>query len=419
MTPVRESRCLFWSVVLSVVLNMACLGLIGWLWVPRPVAAPAETMRTMRVAVWKAVPAPPPVVAKLKVIKPPAVKPPPPKRIVKPRVRPVVRPKPRRAVRPKVLPRRATLAAPSRHPRKSNPKPGPTGGSSHGGAPSVAPLLSAAPARTATPSPVAAPSPAPLRMAHSNPNGRLAMPKLTPGDAPLAAPTLPALPPEGGGGRGASSGVGEGHGSGGHAGQGEGSGNGNGAGRGNGGGPFGLGTGSGEGPRHIVYVLDTSGSMTSRIDRARQELRDSLAGLQPGESFDIITFSDKVRTFDGQMDPATPEMVRRADYFLGTLQVIGGTNLDDALGRALSMQGVNVVFVMTDGVPTQGETNFRKIARNVRALNSSHARIYTVGLVGKNPDGTDDSFEATGLLQQISRESGGVSKIVPLGVAMP
>jgi hypothetical protein len=245
------------------------------------------------------------------------------------------------------------------------------------------------------------------------------MPALTPGDAPFAAPTMPALPPEGGGGKGASAGAGDGNGSGGHAGQGTGSGAGDGSGRGSGGGPFGMGTGSGEGPRHIVYVLDISGSMTSRIDRARQELRDSLAGLQPGESFNIITFSDKVHTFDNGLDPATPAMVRRASDFLDTLQVTGGTNLDDALARALTMRGVNVVFVMTDGVPTQGETDFRKIARNARALNANHARIYTVGLVGKNPDGTDDSFEAAGLLQQISRDSGGVSKIVPLGVAMP
>lgn len=189
-----------------------------------------------------------------------------------------------------------------------------------------------------------------------------------------------------------------------------------------------MGTGSGEGLRHIVYVLDISGSMTSRIDRARQELRESLAGLQPGESFNIITFSDKVHTFDNRLDPATPAMVRRASDFLNTLQVTGGTNLDGALARALTMPGVNVVFVMTDGVPTidirggavdDDRRYWQYLTRHVRALNVNHARIYTVGLVGKNPDGTDDSFEAADLLKQISRDSGGVSKIVPLGVAMP
>ncbi|MDQ2686497.1 MAG: VWA domain-containing protein [Armatimonadota bacterium] len=415
MTTTPEKRRWYWAVALSVVLNTACLGLVGWLWVPRPERPPAEAMRTVRVAVWKPAPPPAPLVVKPKVVKRPTVKPKPPKRQVKP---PIVKSKPRPVVKPKTLPRKATLAAPSRHPRNTNPKPGPPGGSSHGGAPSVAPQMASVTTQTAAPSPANTPAPT-AQMAHSNPNGTIAMPKSAPGNAPFAEPTLPDIPAPGGGGKGKSAGVGEGNGSGGRAGQGNGSGTGNGTGSGSGGGPFGMGTGSGEGPRHIVYVLDISGSMTSRIDRAREELRASLAGLQPGESFNIITFSDDVHAFDRRLDPATPAMVRRASDFLDTLQVTGGTNLDDALARALTMRGVNVVFVMTDGVPTEGETNFRKIARNARALNGNHARIYTVGLVGKNPDGTDDSFEAADLLKQISRDSGGVSKIVPLGVAMP
>lgn len=178
-----------------------------------------------------------------------------------------------------------------------------------------------------------------------------------------------------------------------------------------------------------MYVLDISGSMTSRIDRARQELRDSLRSLQPNESFDIVTFSDRVRAFDNQLDPATPAMVRRADYFLSTIQVDGGTDLESALEQALSMPGVNVVFVMTDGVPTQyrqqpikEDFNRRfveRFARHVRNLNVNGARIYTVGLVGRNPDGSDQSFEAAGLLRRLSDDSGGVSKIITLGVAMP
>ena len=35
------------------------------------------------------------------------------------------------------------------------------------------------------------------------------------------------------------------------------------------------------------------------------------------------------------------------------------------------------------------------ITEDVRRLNVNHIPIYAIGLVGKNPDGTDDSFEAT------------------------
>ncbi len=173
------------------------------------------------------------------------------------------------------------------------------------------------------------------------------------------------------------------------------------------------------GLRHVVYVLDISGSMSSRIDRAEEELRRALDGLQPGETFNIVAFSDRVQSFDTGMAPATPDLERRADYFLTTLQVSGGTNLEGAMVRALALTDVNEVVLLTDGVPTIGETDFKKLARRIRAMNRSHARISTVGLVGKNPDGTDDSFEAAHLLQQLARDSNGSSKLVSLGVTSP
>ena len=82
--------------------------------------------------------------------------------------------------------------------------------------------------------------------------------------------------------------------------------------------------------------------------------------------------------------------------------------------RVLSMQDVNVVVVITDGVPTLGEKDFAELARRINELNTSHARIYTIGLVGKNPDGSDNSFEAASLLRQIARDSGGSFRLVSL-----
>lgn len=428
MLATTETRRLSWSVALSVVLNAAFLGLIGWLWAPRPERPPAAPRRTMRVAVWT----PPPPTAPI-TVKPRVVKPPPPKRTPRPVVPRIVRPKPRPVVRPKVAPRRATLAAPSRrHSHKSHPRPGPAGGSSAGGAPSSAPLMSATPPQSAPPAPPTPPAPTPAQLAHSSPNGHIAMPKLSPGDAALAAPTLPALPPAGGGGRGQTAGTGQGKGAGEgrgeREGRGTGTGGGDGAGKGAGGGPFGLGNGSGEGPRHIVYVLDVSLSMESRIARAKQEMRDALAGLQDDESFDIIVFGERSYAFDRALVGVTPRTVAQAGRFLNTVQMMPGTNLESALTRALAMDGVNVICVITDGVPTidingndvNDDNKYQRIlTRRVREMNINRARIYTIGLVGRDPDGRDKTFEGTRLLQQLSADSGGVSKIVPLGVAMP
>ena len=80
---------------------------------------------------------------------------------------------------------------------------------------------------------------------------------------------------------------------------------------------------------------------------------------------------------------------------------------------------VNEVVILTDGVPTVGETDPEKLTQALRRFNVRRARISTIGLVGRNPDGTDDSFAAARLLQRIASDSGGASKLVSLGSVNP
>lgn len=237
---------------------------------------------------------------------------------------------------------------------------------------------------------------------------------------------------------------------------GAGAGNGRGVGKG-GGGPFGVGAGAGEGARHIVYLLDMSPSMESRITRAKQELRDALGTLQRNESFDIIAFSADRRRFSEvvkppqhhreNLIPATPDRVTQAVSWMTGLDLWGGTDLEKALRGALRMRDVNVIVLITDGVPTVGETNFSRLARHIQDANrDDHARIYTVGLVGARqpesaltpsrprplspgpaadpeqsgaPAEPDHAFEAETLLKDLAEQSGGAYKQVTLGVDAP
>jgi len=394
-----ETRRYSFCFLVSLLVNAAAFVLLGWIWRPLPVPPPLSYPRLQMVRLaWRPAPPPPVVVPVL----------PPPPQPAKPLIskpRPVKPPRPK-----KMRPPGARV-----HSTQPAPPAAPSGGR-EAGAP--APAMAAPPAAPAPPV-VTTQRPAPfvVRPVLSPP-----LPAFAPiaVNAPAPAPPIPpAAPPAAMTGRGAG-----GNAAGKSAGAGEGTGKGAGAGSGAGrdaGEPFGIGKGlAGDGaPRHVVYVLDISGSMTSRIDRAEAELRRALGGLRPDEMFNIVTFSDEARSFDTGMAPATPDMVRRASAYLSTLQADGGTNLEAAMIRALTRPGVNEVVLLTDGVPTDGETDFQALAREVRRLNSGHARISAVGMVGKNPDGTDDSFEAAQLLQQIARDSGGVAKLVTVGVASP
>lgn len=381
-----DTRRLSFCVLASLLINAAALVLAGRLWLsqPTPVMAVRPHIKMVTVALRR-----------------------PPPRTVQPVITPHVKP-----IRPKPRPRK--LIRPGTRVRASQPSPlaAPAGGS-EAGAPALASPPAPAPLRVVTTQRPA------LRVVHNiiAPPSLNSAPALAPVTAP--PPIVPGAPPAAAVGTGAGSSA-----PGKAAGTGEGAGKGHGAGSGtspDAGEPFGVGQGmAGDGaPRHVVYVLDISGSMTSRIDRAEAELRHALNGLRPDETFNIVIFSDAVRTFDNGMAPATPDRVRQAEGFLSRLQVAGGTNLEGAMTQALSLPDVNEVVLLTDGVPTVGETDFHKLAREIRRLNSRHARISAVGMVGKNPDNTDDSFEAAQLLQEIARDSGGTAKVVTLGVATP
>lgn len=182
---------------------------------------------------------------------------------------------------------------------------------------------------------------------------------------------------------------------------------------------FGIGIGAYQGgPRHVVYVLDVSLSMPTRIAQAKEELRTALETLGQSETFGLVAFDKQAHPFQSGMAAVTPESIAQAQAWLDAQELGEGTNLEAALRFALGQPDVNTVVVLTDGVPTVGESNADKLARLARRLNTNRARIYTIGLVGKNPDGSDDTFEAAGLLQRLARESGGESRLTRLGDAV-
>ena len=61
-----------------------------------------------------------------------------------------------------------------------------------------------------------------------------------------------------------------------------------------------------------------------------------------------------------------------------------GTNSGDALGEALRFKKTDVVYFITDGWPTAGETDIERILLRVRRMNTQSAIINSimVGLPG-------------------------------------
>jgi len=169
-------------------------------------------------------------------------------------------------------------------------------------------------------------------------------------------------------------------------------------------------------PKDVVFVLDRSGSM--RIDGKMKQACDALAfgvaNLNPEDRFTVATFSNAVELFDEKLQEATAAAKRAALDRIAKTDALGGTALHDALLTAMRVlsDGTNrlkIIVLVTDGQPTIGERDARKIARDVRCANPGRTRLFAFGL------GYDVN---TTFLDGLARDNRGDSEYVKPGDAL-
>lgn len=108
-------------------------------------------------------------------------------------------------------------------------------------------------------------------------------------------------------------------------------------------------------PKELVFVLDTSGSMSGfPIEKAKEAMRAALGHLDPRDTFNLIAFSGDTRILFPNPVPATAANLRYAEEFLASRSGSGGTEMMKAIRAALEPSGdeghVRVVCFMTDGL---------------------------------------------------------------------
>src|SRR6266567_1050966 len=107
-------------------------------------------------------------------------------------------------------------------------------------------------------------------------------------------------------------------------------------------------------PKELVFVLDTSGSMSGfPIEKAKETMKLALDNLYPYDTFNLITFSgDEHILFPGPV-PATKENLQKAQAFLESRQGGGGTEMMKAIKASMdpsdAQNHVRIVCFMTDG----------------------------------------------------------------------
>ncbi len=152
-------------------------------------------------------------------------------------------------------------------------------------------------------------------------------------------------------------------------------------------------------PRDVVFLLDRSASMgTHTMRTACQAVADFLGGLQPGERFAILSFSDRLETFGG--DRLWGMDQREAAFrWLDSVRSEGGTEILPALQRLLATYRPEpgrllCAVLLTDGMVGNEPQIYTWLRRQELSC-----RIFTLGLGSS----VNDAFLRE--LAQISRAS--------------
>nr|XP_019965394.1 PREDICTED: inter-alpha-trypsin inhibitor heavy chain H5 [Paralichthys olivaceus] len=168
-------------------------------------------------------------------------------------------------------------------------------------------------------------------------------------------------------------------------------------------------------PKNVVFVIDTSASMLgTKIRQTKDALLTILKDLRPGDRFNFISFSNRIKVWQpGRLVPVTPLNIRDAKKFIYMLVPTGGTNIDSAIqtgasvlrdylsGPDASPNSVSLVIFLTDGRPTVGQTLSTAILGNARSAVQEKFCIFTIGL------GNDVDYR---LLERMALENCGMMR---------
>jgi hypothetical protein len=110
-------------------------------------------------------------------------------------------------------------------------------------------------------------------------------------------------------------------------------------------------------PRELIFVLDSSGSMSGfPIEKAKELMSKLIDTMQPADTFNLITFSGETRILWDQPRPNTAENRAEMQALLASLKGGGGTEMMKAIDAALRprMGGVPLTVQQLRALPADG-----------------------------------------------------------------
>ncbi|CAM5083641.1 unnamed protein product [Natator depressus] len=167
-------------------------------------------------------------------------------------------------------------------------------------------------------------------------------------------------------------------------------------------------------PKNILFVIDVSGSMWGlKMKQTVEAMKTILGDLRPDDHFSIVDFNHNVRTWRDDLVAATAPQTEDAKKYIQEIHPNGGTNINEALLRAifilkeasnlgmLDPNSVSMIILVSDGDPTVGELKLTKIQKNVKQNIPEDVSLFSLGI------GFDVDYD---FLERLAHENHGMAQ---------
>ncbi|CAJ1054572.1 inter-alpha-trypsin inhibitor heavy chain H2 [Xyrichtys novacula] len=167
-------------------------------------------------------------------------------------------------------------------------------------------------------------------------------------------------------------------------------------------------------PKNIVFVIDVSGSMWGvKMKQTVEAMKAILDDLTIDDHFSIVDFNHNVRCWSEELVPGSSIQIEDAKNYVQNIKPNGGTNINEALMRAVQMlvrasnqglidpRSVSMIILVSDGDPTVGEIKLSTIQKNVKRVMREEYSLFSLGI------GFDVDYD---FLERIAMENRGMAQ---------
>uniref|UniRef100_A0A8C9L4M9 Inter-alpha-trypsin inhibitor heavy chain H3 n=1 Tax=Serinus canaria TaxID=9135 RepID=A0A8C9L4M9_SERCA len=165
--------------------------------------------------------------------------------------------------------------------------------------------------------------------------------------------------------------------------------------------------------KNIIFVLDTSGSMSGReIEQTKEAMLKILDDIKEDDFFNFILFDSEISTWKETLIKATPENLDEARKFVRQISA-QVTNLHGGLMRGIDIlnaaheenlvpkRSASIIIMLTDGQPNVGVSNTQEIEKAVKKAIDGRYTLYNLGF----GSGVDYGF-----LERMALENKGLAR---------